>query len=109
MSVHCGQEVGSVKAEAESVSNRRLVRHNSESAWKLIKNNAANNKHMKATSAIFIRYAGSTRIHSEWRKQFPVTAEDWRKLNQQRLTAASFSSNFAPTSDQTEFLAEPVG
>jgi hypothetical protein len=97
MSVHCGQEVGSVKAEAESVSNRRLVRHNGERAWKLIKNNAAKNKHMKATSAIFIRFAGSTRNSAEWRKQFPVTAEDWRKLNQQRLTAASFSSNFAPT------------
>jgi hypothetical protein len=43
---------------------------------------------MRATGVIFIRYADRHGIHAEWRKQFPVTAQDWRKLNQLPLTAA---------------------
>ena len=48
MSVRCGQELDRRKGKAGSASGRRLVRHNDEPAWKLIKNNAATTKHMES-------------------------------------------------------------
>src|SRR5688500_13626146 len=109
MSVRCGQELDRRKGKAGGASGRRLVRHNDEPAWKLIKNNATTIKHMRATGAIF-RYARSTRNSRRMAQTIPRKG---RRLEQAQSLSTDRRNPLHATSrqedDQTEFLAEPAG